>query len=497
MLNFKQYSALTEASRDPLDELEVDVIAFLEEIDSTIGSIKAEDIAINTKTNSKTVYVDQYMPGNQRAAYVSGALDVIKNSKDWELVQVKPARAAKDFAFVSTTNDVKTIYVKNRPKAGFKSDADPNELMTAALMLLPKITIPTTSDEMDVIIEDVKKLVAGGKVVGHTDGQVKGMEKDYGNLAQAISAASTLPKQYLGADKVYLTGQAWDNDVKQFQRTKYGMKDFNSSDFIVKKGKNFLGVSLKKKKLPSESDPTLINKSFASMLIAFASEADSKFGKTKDELEDKIAEFYSNVIINNAKKLSAQAQKSLEPFTKLKGKKAIEGLKGSGKKRPWKQFVSALDNKIINSSLVSSKSIFKEIDSILLKNSDLFAEQLTQLIFKAELKDLQKVNFDFALVTGIGRYLKNGPKIEKGEYKDIDIMTTVLDDLFSQGKPKIVRNKNVKQAFEFGATAANLNYFLVIGKTPIVQLQLRYKGNFGSAPSFQAGMTKQFKELFK
>ena len=111
--------------------------------------------------------------------------------------------------------------------------------------------------------------------------------------------------------------------------------------------------------------------------------------------------------------------------------------------------------------------------------------------------DIKNENFDFALVTGIGRYLQNGPKIEKGEYKDIDIMTTVLDDLFDQGKPKIVRNKNMKQAFEFGATAANLNYFLVIGKIPIVRLQLRYKGSFGSAPSFQAGMTKEFKALFK
>ena len=36
-----------------------------------------------------------------------------------------------------------------------------------------------------------------------------------------------------------------NDDVKQFQITKYGMKDFNASDFIVKKGNSFLGVSLK------------------------------------------------------------------------------------------------------------------------------------------------------------------------------------------------------------------------------------------------------------
>ena len=37
------------------------------------------------------------------------------------------------------------------------------------------------------------------------------------SAAQAIHAAG-----YGGADMVYLTGQAWDDDVKQFQISKYG-----------------------------------------------------------------------------------------------------------------------------------------------------------------------------------------------------------------------------------------------------------------------------------
>ena len=51
----------------------------------------------------------------------------------------------------------------------------------------------------------------------------------------------------------------------------------------------------------------------------------------------------------------------------------------------------------------------------------MIGNQLVQLIFKADLKDLQKVDFDFTLVTGIGDYgPKKGVVIEKGEYKDID-----------------------------------------------------------------------------
>lgn len=490
---FKTFIA--EATRSPQDEEEKSLYAFMEELDSVVAHIKVEDIGINTKTNSKTIYIDKYLNGAQRPAYVSAASDHIKNHKEYTLDKVASGRASKEFAFISPDSG-RLVHVKCRPQGGFKSDGDPNELFASALMLLPKIETPADDVQMDEIIERVKSLVNSGKVIGHTPGQVAGMDKNYGKLCSAISAAQSIPSKYLKADKVYLTGQAWDKDVKQFQRTKYGMKDFNSSDFIIKKGDNYLGVSLKEKKLATTSDPTLINKSFASMLTAFATQADAKFGNLKNKLEEQIAIFYSAVIIRNYKKLNKQTQEELKPIAKLSLRKQIDFLVGSDKKRPWKQYVKALDNKIINSSLTSQKSVLGKMDKILLSNSDLFAESLVQLIFKAELKDLQKVNFDFALVTGIGQYLKKGPQISKGEYKDIDTMSSVLENVFSSGPAKIVKNPKMKQAFEPGATAANLNYLLVIGETPIMQIQLRYKGNFGSAPSFQAGMTKEFKGLF-
>ncbi|HCY80996.1 MAG TPA: hypothetical protein DHV22_05000 [Xanthomarina gelatinilytica] len=486
---------ITEATRSPKDEEEKSLYSFMEELDSVVAHIKVEDIGINTKTNSKTIYIDKYLNGAQRPAYVASATDHIKNYKEYTLAKVPSGRATKEFAFISPDSG-RTVHVKCRPQGGFKSDGDPNELFAAALMLLPKIETPGDDVEMDAIIDEVKKLVNSGKVIGHTSGQVAGMDKNYGKLCSAISAAQSIPSKYSKADKVYLTGQAWDKDVKQFQRTKYGMKDFNSSDFIIKKGDNYLGVSLKEKKLATTADPTLINKSFASMLTAFATQADAKFGNLKDKLEEQIAIFYSAVIIRNYKKLNKQTQEELKSISKLSLKKQMEFLVGSGKKRPWKQYVKALDNKIINASLVSQKSVLAKMDKILLSNSDLFAESLVQLIFKAELKDLQKVNFDFALVTGIGQYLKKGPQISKGEYKDINTMSSVLENIFSSGSAKLIKNPKMKQAFEPGATAANLNYHLIVGTTPIVEIQLRYKGNFGSAPSFQAGMTKEFKGLF-
>ena len=134
----------------------------------------------------------------------------------------------------------------------------------------------------------------------------------------------------------------------------------------------------------------------------------------------------------------------------------------------------------------------------ILNNGDLIANQLVQLIFKADLKQLQKFNFDFTLVTGIGDYgPSKGVVVEKGEYKDMDSVTSLLDDLFKQGKPKMIFTPGVKQAFEAGATAANLKFDLMIGKVAVCNIVLRYKGDFRSAPNFNATMTDEFKKLYK
>ena len=49
--------------------------------------------------------------------------------------------------------------------------------------------------------------------------------------------------------------------------------------------------------------------------------------------------------------------------------------------------------------------LFKDIADIIKKNEKLIGESLINLILKLDLKDLQKNNFMFSLVTGNGRYL--------------------------------------------------------------------------------------------
>ena len=379
----------------------------------------------------------------------------------------------------------KAIYVNVRPTGGRSSlGDDPHELMTAALCLFPKKHNITNSDEMDKLIELVRGQLK--KVRGYKQSQVDSLLGSYPNLAQAVSAANIIiDAGYGGADMVYLTGQSWDDDVKQFKMSKYGMQDFNSSDFIIKKGNKFLGVSLKKKKRTTEEDPTLINKSFTKLLN------EPKLKKLKQAVEDDAGRFYVHVI-NLAQRLRKRypGVMSDELYDELK--------KNPASVKNWKKYINRVPNDLINRVLKGKRTLFRMMGETILGQSDLFSNILVQLIFKSDLKELQKVNFDFALVTGIGDYgPRKGVVVEKGEYKDIDTVSSKLEDLFSQGKPNMQYTPGAKQAFDPGSGAANLKFTLFIGKVPITNIILRYKGNFSSAPNFNATMTDEFKRLYK
>ena len=76
-----------------------------------------------------------------------------------------------------------------------------------------------------------------------------------------------------------------------------------------------------------------------------------------------------------------------------------------------------------------------------------------------DLQDLKKLNFDFILVTGIGRQLVKGPVIEKGEYKSVDTMVGSLDKLYTSGKVKMILDPKRTQTYEKGSTELQLFFF--------------------------------------
>lgn len=490
-LSFGNYSGLTEAPIDTPDYTGDDAsfaIDVLSKIDDGISSIESAIEIDNRKdkTNSKKFGLFAIMDGSKRVKWASLARQIIADTPDLEEGPPPPPdRIDKDITVKHKDMD-RYIYVNCRPD-GKRSKAgdDPNELMTAALCLKSKLVAPKTVEEMDELIQFVKLNLK--KVKGAAPGQIASLDgQDYVNLCQAVSAALSLHKNGYGkADMVYLTGQSWDNDVKQFQITKHGMKDFNSSDFIVKKGANFCGVSLKKKKRITEADPTLINKSFSTLF------QDRKFDKLMAQLDRSAAAFYIQVIREAGRN---PAKWKIPPAV-------VKDIKANERKlniNNWKKFVQRLPNDLINFKLKGERSLFKAMARIILKDADLLADQLVDLIFKAELKDLKKVNFDFTLVTGIGDYgPRKGVDISEGEYKDIDTVTTKLNELVKTGKNTIRPTPGETQAYMEGATAAMLAFDLMIGKMPVAHIKLRYKGNFRSAPSFTAEMTDEFKAMYK
>jgi len=497
--SFKKMLQRNEALEyDGIDEHDF-AIKLVSEIDDKIGSIDTEiDKDLRpAKTTGKRLGIQVVLPDDKRRAFVQYANDIIKNDNDLELKKISASRAAKDFIF-SHKDLNKDIYVQTRPdgKRGGGATGDPNELMTAALCTLSKIPNIETLDELDALIETVIKIVNSGKVIGYAQKDLDSMEKDYGNLVQAVSAAQVIEKNYgIGANKVYMTGKSWDKAVQQFQITKYGMRDYNSSDFIMQTGNKFLGVSLKKKKVLTEADPTIINKAFQSVLNG------PDFADLVKKLDEDAGQFYTKVVQKAFRFQRANPKKAVDKNgTPWLDAGMVKELGPNAKNiniKNWKQFVLRIPNDIINYELKSNRSWFLPLSRAIVDNSDLFAEQLLQLLFKMDLQDMKKFEFDFALVTGIGRYLAKGPVVESGDYIGLDTMVGVLDKLFEKGQPKMILDKRKKQAYEPNAGAAVLYFRLAIGNFPIADLNLRYAGNFRAAPAIRGTISQELKKALK
>ena len=131
------------------------------EIDDNIGSIDGE-ISKDTrpgKTNSKRIGVQIVLPDEKRIPFTAMANEVIGSDKDLEKKSPSTTRARKDFMFRHKDMN-RDIYVQTRPdgKRGGGAKADPNELMTAALCTLSSVPEVSTVEELDALIEQVKKM---------------------------------------------------------------------------------------------------------------------------------------------------------------------------------------------------------------------------------------------------------------------------------------------------------------------------------------------------
>jgi len=430
------------------------------------------------KETGKRITITQTMPDAKRRPFVQAANSWLqKNKEGFQYIEITSNRATKDIHFKSPASD-KGIYIKTKPD-GKRGSTDPNELMTATLACVPRLKAPKDLDALDAMVDSTKALVPS-KIYDYAQNELDAFDGDYTNFCQAISAAIAIQKFIGGtADKAYITGRVWHRDIQKFKMNAYGMKDFNSSDIVLKRGKKFYGISLKKKDRPTTADPTILNKSVRSVfddptLIA--------------SYNDSIRNFMINRVI-----AVAERAKMLDTGSKRKAEIDRTG-------KVWKNLISRLPNDYFNRQLKGRNSVFKDIADLFNKKADSIANTLIQLVLKMDLQQLKQFDFDFALVTGIGNYgPRVGPVVSKADLISIDTIVERMAVLAKNNSPTIELDRNTIQPGERGATAAVLKLNLMMGTMKILDITIRYKGSasWTSQPSILATMTKEFKDYLK
>jgi hypothetical protein len=168
----------------------------------------------------------------------------------------------------------------------------------------------------------------------------------------------------------------------------------------------------------------------------------------------------------------------------------------------------------VNKQLADRESgLFNEYIKIMNSQATIFGEALLSIILKTKLEDvlkgkgspiLNKYEFGFFLATGIGSINTRGDiSYSVGEVKSLK---TVLCGLTRIKKKKLkdpyqitLRKKLLKKKEEEGdeveSEATKVFLSLKSGTTEILDLELRFKGDFMSSPQFQATINSSFNHI--
>ena len=419
------------------------------------------------------------------------------------------------------------------------------------------------------------------KVAERSDKKAEDKNKKavYSDLAAGISAVLQT-RSDLGVgipDAVFVTGNQWPDEVKDFKITAYGMKDYNSSDVILKYGTTYYGISLKKKGFESAAAPTLINTAFGSFFQG------TEFTALRSRIMQAKKKFFAKVIYdactdetpsspfyvpeaNNGKggtilecnkmyqtKATKQLQsekysirgmrlqsdgtlniRDAEKILDIKvdiwrkndegdweiktGVKLLQLKDPSHMTRISPEFPKEFQTRFrdyINKSLYARNGKISELWQTFtnIMNDDKpvvggksikqsLVDGLFSRILKIDLYDrldkIKRNDFKFYLVTGAGRALKPRgsdvyvPKVEKGDTKGLTSILANLAELCPDDCQKSIEYKTASE------TAANVGLTLFVtpkgsrNKVPILDIGLRYSGNFFAYPQFRGTMTKEF-----
>ena len=441
-------------------------------------------------------------------------------------------------------------------------------------------TFQSTATDTNGLKEQFVKAI-NSKVAERSDKKAEDKNKKavYSDLAAGISAVLQT-RSDLGVgipDAVFVTGNQWPDEVKDFKITAYGMKDYNSSDVILKYGTTYYGISLKKKGFESAAAPTLINTAFGSFFQG------TEFTALRSRIMQAKKKFFAKVIYdactdetpsspfyvpeaNNGrggtilecnKTYQTKATKALksekysirgmrlqsdgtlnirdaEKILDIKvdiwrkndegdweiktGVKLLQLKDPSHMTRISPEFPKEFQTRFrdyINKSLYARNGKISELWQTFtnIMNDDKpvvggksikqsLVDGLFSRILKIDLYDrlakIKRNDFKFYLVTGAGRALKPRgsdvyePKVEKGDTKGLSSILANLAELCPDDCQKSIEYKTASE------TAANVGLTLFVtpkgsrNKVPILDIGLRYSGNFFAYPQFRGTMTKEF-----
>ena len=373
-------------------------------------------------------------------------------------------------------------------KAG-KKRISPNtqEIMVATLCLMNKNfdTTMSLADAAQLIIDAKDKFNSVEGTTGRAE-LLDQFNDNFNDLGTAISSANAIRKLSGNITKVYWTGSSWHRDIIGYNPQIGGVKNYNSSDIVVKGNDGiFYGISLKKKASTKAPDPTLINKPITgnkTILTDIIGTSDI------DKLEKMKNKFFDGVIAKHYFKKATHT--TLASINKMTVKEKNEK-------------INNIPLKTMGTYLKSRENYFYIwADKILTSEAEDFAKKFMELLFRVKLSGVINENeFKFYLLTGIGK--KSGQNVvsEPAEVKDlphaVEAISKINDSTVTMEKTKgklhaWERSKTGKQA-----TAAKLFYTIYSDRNPIVNLELRYKGSYTANPQFQAVATAVFKNMFK
>ena len=397
-----------------------------------------------------------------------------------------------------------------------------SELMTAGALFFPNRVLDTalsSNKNLGDFMETAKRKVETNVEFGSSRNEFLEMmvpsPSMMKELVMGISAAKAVKKwvtqshginQDSVADKVFMTGNVWPTEVQDFRIKAFGFDDYNSSDLIYKPdtGKYF-GISLKKKPKPTSPDPTLINKAFDTVLQG------PRFDKIKEELTDVRVTYFAGLV----RQAHEDGILYIPNINRLPDEELFSGKNRDKKifKRPYPNTKGSLsggyDNdkapdamrSFTNKELAKQNNIlFKRLIQVMDANSDVFADSLINLVLKTNLYDeiaarnLGKYTFGFALVTGIGEIKRGQPVAYDGKALDLH---TILDGLsqLKANKEKYKITVDVEKKAE--STSAKTYFTLSKKGIPILNLELRYKGDKTPQPQFLGTISKEFVSILR